>query len=294
MKISQLRYFQAVCQYNNITRASEALYVSQPAISASIKELEDELGVALFHRQNNKITLTMEGTYFLQQAEEILAKVDAVILQMKDFGGKKKQFRIGVPPMIGTFLFPPMFREFKTLHPDIAIEIFEHGSLQTRVLVEDESLDLAIAVVEEGMEQTFEIVDILETELVFCVSKTSPLSKKKKLDIEDLRDQPIILMKADSFQNPKIKALFSRHGIEPHVLLYSSQLYTIKKFITDGLAGAFVFREVAEMDDELVAIPLAEPIPVRIGLIYKKAAHLFSDTGEFVRFAKNFKYRTAR
>ncbi|MCX5775180.1 MAG: LysR family transcriptional regulator [Firmicutes bacterium] len=157
MKILQLRYFQAVCRYNNITRASVELYVSQPAISASIKELEDELGVSLFHRQNNKIALTMEGTYFLKRVDEILADVDLLIMQMKDFGGKKNHFRMGIPPMIGTFLFPPMFKKFREAHPEIEIEMIEYGSLQTRVLVEDESIDLAIAIVEDGMEAKFNI-----------------------------------------------------------------------------------------------------------------------------------------
>ena len=67
MKISQLRYFMTVCRYNNITKAAEELYVSQPAISSSIKDLETEFGVKLFYRQNNKLLLTDEGEYFLDK-----------------------------------------------------------------------------------------------------------------------------------------------------------------------------------------------------------------------------------
>lgn len=280
-----------MCRYNNITRASVELFVSQPAISASIKELEDELGVSLFHRQNNKIALTMEGTYFLKRADEILADADLLLLQMKDFGGKKNHFRIGIPPMIGTFLFPPMFRGFKEAYPEIDIEMIEYGSLQTRVLVEDESIDLAITIVEDGMEDKFNIIELLMTELVFCVNDKHPLAKLKSVSVDDLDDQPLILMKADSYQNPKIKDMFAKHNRQPHVLLYSSQLYTIKNFLLDGTAGAFLFKEVAAMEKEMVSISLKEPIKIRIGLIWKKEKHLFSDTEKFVHFATNYKYK---
>ncbi|MFR3347575.1 MAG: LysR family transcriptional regulator, partial [Christensenellales bacterium] len=76
MKISQLRYFMTVCRYNNITKAAEELYVSQPAISSSIKDLETEFGVKLFYRQNNKLLLTDEGEYFLDKVTDILGAVD--------------------------------------------------------------------------------------------------------------------------------------------------------------------------------------------------------------------------
>ena len=91
-----------VCRYNNITKAAEELYVSQPAISSSIKDLETEFGVKLFYRQNNKLLLTDEGEYFLDKVTDILGAVDILSTQMKDLGNNLNHIKIGVPSMVGT------------------------------------------------------------------------------------------------------------------------------------------------------------------------------------------------
>ena len=78
MKLTQLEYFCVAARYHNITRASKELFVTQPSVSNAIKALEEEFGVNLFYRNNNKLTLTPEGEKFYQNAEELLAHADAV------------------------------------------------------------------------------------------------------------------------------------------------------------------------------------------------------------------------
>ena len=77
MKLTQLEYFCVAARYHNITRASKELFVTQPSVSNAIKALEEEFGVNLFYRNNNKLTLTPEGEKFYQNAEELLAHADA-------------------------------------------------------------------------------------------------------------------------------------------------------------------------------------------------------------------------
>ena len=78
MKLTQLEYFCVAARYHNITRASKELFVTQPSVSNAIKALEEEFGINLFYRNNNKLTLTPEGEKFYQSAEELLAHADAV------------------------------------------------------------------------------------------------------------------------------------------------------------------------------------------------------------------------
>ena len=113
MKLYQLRYFSAVCSCGHVTKAAEELHVSQPSVSNAIKELEDEFGVNLFHRINNRLTPTQEGLTFLDRAVKILELADDTQSLMTEMGSRKRQVKVGVPPMIGTFLLPKLFKDFK-------------------------------------------------------------------------------------------------------------------------------------------------------------------------------------
>lgn len=286
MKYLQMLYFREVCRCNNITKASKTLFVSQPAISSAIKELEHEFGVQLFHRNNNKLVLTPEGAFFYDQVQSILDSTDKLQEKMKDLGNNHNKIKIGVPPMIGIFLFPKIFNSFKSKYPKIQFEILESGSLEIRHYVMDDLVDLAIGIIDDEMTSQFHVEKIYETELVFCVSKNHHLAKHSHIAFEMLKDESIILMKTDSFQNPKIKERFSSLGITPNILLYSSQLYTIKKFLEYGNCGAFVFKEVADMDPDLIPIPFDRPIQTTIGMIWKNHSLLYSETEDFIRFVK--------
>ena len=290
MKLLQMRYFQTVCQYGSITRAAEELFVSQPTISFCIKELEDEFGSKLFHRRHNRLQLTVEGAYFQDKINYILQSVDALATQMKDMGNNHNHVKIAVPAMISTFLFPQMFNAYKELYPDVELEMLETGSLQTRKLVDANSVDLGITILDNVVTDTYNTLPLVNTELVFCVSKDHPLAGRTKISFKELAGEHIILFKADSYQNIFIKRAFSEVGVTPNILLYSSQLYTIKKFLSYGNAGAFLYRQVAEMDKDIVCIPLDSPIIQDVVLIWAKNTNLYSDSENFIQFAKTFKY----
>lgn len=290
MKILQMRYFQTVCQYGSITRAAEELFVSQPTISFCIKELEDEFGVKLFHRRHNRLQLTVEGAYFHNKVNYILQSVDTLATQMKDMGNNHNHVKIAVPAMISTFLFPQMFNAYKALYPEVELEMLETGSLQTRKLVDANSVDLGITILDNVVTDTYNMLPLVNTELVFCVSKDHPLANRDKISFKELANERIILFKADSYQNIFIKRAFSEVGVTPNILLYSSQLYTIKKFLSYGNAGAFLYRQVAEMDNDIVCIPLDTPIIQDVVLIWAKNTNLYSDSENFIQFAKTFKY----
>lgn len=291
MKLLQMKYFQTVCRYGSITKAAEELFVSQPTISFCIKELEDEFGVKLFHRRHNRLQLTVEGGYFLDKVNYILQSVDALSSQMKNMGNNRNHVKIAVPAMISTFLFPQIFNAYNEVYPELQLEMLETGSLQARKLVDANSVDLGITILDSAVEDSYNVVPLVKTELVFCVSKTHPLANCQKISFKQLADQQIILFKADSYQNIFIKRAFSEVGVQPNILLYSSQLYTIKEFLSYGNVGAFLYRQVAEMDDDLVCIPLEQAIFQDIVLIWTKSGSLYSDAENFIQFAKHFQYK---
>lgn len=286
MTLPQMRYFIAVCQYGNITKAAESLHITQPSVSNSIRELEDELKVNLFHRVNKRLSLTNEGAFFREKTAAILEQIDHLTDQMRDLGEARKQIAIGVPPMIGTFLFPSIFDKFHESYPEIELNLTEHGSQKIRNLILSEEIDVAIAVADKSKDHDFHIISLQSTELLYCVSPAHIWAERTQLDIKDLEGQPMIRFKDDSVQYAELNSRFAARHILPKTILASNQLYTIKKMIARGKAGAFLFREIADMETELVGIPLTEPICMEIGLIWKRGRHVYSDTTKFIQFIK--------
>lgn len=295
MKFLQLQYFITVCKNdNNITKAAEKLIVSQPAVSSSIRELETTLGVKLFNRMNNKLILTPEGKLLYDKSIGIIEATEKLENFMKDLGNLHHTIRIGVPPMIGVFMFINIFNKFKALHPEVFVELVESGSIEVRKHVLENEVDMAIGVLDDQISSSLKVVKLIDTTLVLAVHKSHKLAQNTSVSLADLKKQKLILMKADSYQNQKIHDEFDRIGIKPNVLLYSSQYHTIRQFLNGGDCGAFVFKEIADMDDNLVAIPLKNPIPIEIGVMWKKSNILYTDTEKFLSFIqREYRKRTS-
>ena len=144
MKIIQLEYFCAVCRYHSITQAAQKLYVTQPAISNAIRELEKEFSVSLFSRTKNHIVLTKEGEAFYQKASVLLDNIHETTSKLYDLGKQVAPIRIGIPPLLSTVFFPDMLTGFYKKYPDTPVELFEYGSVRAANLVLEDTLDLAL------------------------------------------------------------------------------------------------------------------------------------------------------
>ncbi|MCI8650668.1 MAG: LysR family transcriptional regulator [Anaerotruncus sp.] len=288
MKLVQLQYFRAVCKYNNITKAATELHITQPSISNAIKDLEEEFGVSLFYRLSKGISLTDEGRIFLEKANEILDSADALCKLMRTLGNKEKGIKIGVPPMIGTILFPNMFRRFREQHPEVNLSIHEQGSVQIRDLVADGTLDAAIISSSGRESSNFERVNILDTEILFCVSKNHPFASLQAVTIDRIKNEPLVLLKEDSYQSTVLKNLYRKQNIAPNVILYSGQVHTIKELVANGVAATVFFRGIVSPNEGIAQVPFEEPVTARIELIWNRSKHLYSDVAKFVEFTKNY------
>jgi DNA-binding transcriptional LysR family regulator len=285
MTLNQLRYFVEVCKQGSITKAAQVLHVTQPSISNSIRELEQELGVNLFHRIKMRLSPTQEGYYFFQGLSRVLYRLDMLVSDMQDMGKKNNMIRIGVPPMIGTFLFPDIFDLFHKEYPDVLLEMVEYGSLKIQEMVLSEELDIALAVSDEK-ETRLNNIPLMRTSLLYCVDKEHPMAGAKSIALEDLDDAPVILMQQGSFQTELLRQRFFSLNIHPKIIMYSNQLYTIKHMLARSQAGAFMFEHVLKMNPDLVGIPLKSPVDLDISLIWKKDRHLYSYTSQLIQMVK--------
>lgn len=284
MELRQLEYFQRVCRFNNITRAAESLHVAQPSITNSIRKLEDELGVILLDRSKKQIKPTTEGKVFLERINDILRLVEDTATEMKDYRLLKKgNLKIGIPPMIGTYLFPYIFVNFKKLYPQIKLYIYEKGSLETRIMIEKGTLDLGIVIISELSKQ-LETMPISQSEVLVCLNKDHHLCKKETLSFEDFRTEPLIMLKEGFYHREKIMEYFKKYRINPNIVLSSNQLQTIKSLVIQGIGISFLLKEIVENDTRIVSLPLEKSMKVTIGLAWKKDRYLSNASKGFIEF----------
>lgn len=286
MKIVQLEYFCAVSRYHSITQAAQKLYVTQPAISNAIRELEKEFSVNLFLRSKNHLVLTKEGELFYQKANELLTHMEQVSSQLYDLGRQVTPIRIGIPPLLSTIFFPDLLIRFQEQYPDIPVELFEYGSIRAASMVEDDMLDLALVNMHFHDIDKLNSYKILTDYIVFCVSKKHSLAKEKEVSIEMLKDENLIMYNTDSVQNTSLNALFESLGIKPNIIMHASQLYTINNFILNDLGGAFLYSSLIKNVPKLVGVPVTPSIEQDIGLVWKKGKYINSNVEKFIAFIK--------
>ena len=283
MNLKQLEYFLAVCKYENITRAAENLHISQPSITTSIKNLEEYLGVALIDRRSKKISITGEGKLLGKRAIEILELVEDTSEEIRDFGTRKKRIiKIGIPPMIGSFLFPQIFIEFRRKHPSIELKAVENGSLETKRLLGNDEIDAALIIL-ESYDET-EVKPIVKTQVQFCVNKENKLSQKDVISMDEIGNEPVIMLKEGFYHNKVVRERYSISKIKPNIIYYSNQLDTIKSFVKSGIGSAFLIREIVDHEKDIKAIPLENPIDINIGLVWKKDRYISAATRTFIDF----------
>lgn len=289
MTLNQLKYFSTACKFNSLSKAAIECNISQPAISIAIKELETEFDLILFKRNNNRLNLTEDGILFLKEANKLLKQIDLFSRNMKDKGNKKSYISIGVPPLIGTFVFPKIVNSYMKIHPECQLSITETGSLKVLNLIELDQIDLGLASYSEENNDKFEYVELLTTEFVFAVNKNHHLATKQIIDFNELDNEQIILYAKGSFQNRCIMEEIEKNKIEPIVFLHSSQLSTILEFLKNQNVGAFLHKEIVESNPNLVGLHFTKPIKIKIGLVYNKNSNLTTAAKQFIEFCKNYK-----
>ena len=282
MKLSQLRYFQTACRLGSITRAAEKLHISQPSVSAAIKELEQEFGVTLFSRHYRGFTLTREGLAFLSQAELLLDQADKCSEIMKDIGRKRNLIRLGVPPMIGSLMLPRVYESFSSEHPHTLLRIYEEGQRELlRKIISDE-LDLAFIPHEGPPGSEFKYLGIGSVETVYCVHKGHPLSGKGSISLKELSGEHIVMFKDSFFQNELLNRRFKEEGLRLSPALTTGQLSTLTSLISGGSVSGFLFRPLLESYPELCGLSLDPPLLTDISLVWKKDGFMFSDMHSFI------------
>ncbi|MGK0237553.1 MAG: LysR family hydrogen peroxide-inducible transcriptional activator [Candidatus Pelagisphaera sp.] len=244
MEMHQLRYFVAVAEEENFTRAAEKCFVSQPSLSAQIIKLESELGAKLFNRLGRRVELTSAGVFFEKRARSILMEAENAQLEISEGEGEPRgRLRVGVTPTVGPYLLPPVLANCRERYPDLQIRVEES---QRRLLMDSlvgGQLDVVISSY-SGKVAHIEAEPVLQESLNLVVPRNHALADKQEISIQDFKDEPLILLGESLVLGEKVLELFGRNNFEPKIGAVCSQVSTAKALVHSGV-GLSILPEMA-------------------------------------------------
>ena len=287
MELRQLEYFQMASRLKNITRAAERLRVSQPNITVAIKKLEGELGIQLFDRSQKQLSLTPEGAVFLGRVEVALRNIQDAVLEVNDYKQLQKgTIKIGIPPMMGAYLFPKIFSSFQRRYSHLDVYLHEEGSVAIREQLERDELDFGIIIIPDTS-PNLQLLPMARSQIVCCVPEDSDLAARKAITLQDVEDHNLIMLKEGSFLRQTMLQKMKTAGFKPNIVLESNQVVTIMGLVASGVGNAFLLDMIVRDTPGIRAIPLATPVYVDVGLAWKRDRYISRAAQSFIEFSKS-------
>ena len=268
MTLSQLRYFQTVCKLSSISKASEELHVSQPAVSIAISNLEEEFGVTLLRRDNRNFEITPAGQIFLALTNELLANADAMYNQMKALQTQSRQLSLGVASFSYSRMLQPILQSYRSLMPDMQVKVYECSAKEAVLKLRSRQIDVALTVDAAERSNYVEGLSLYRSHSTFAVGKKHPLADRKSCSFADLAGESLIFAKENSRLTTQVKKRFQEMGVTPNVFLYSAQSNVIEAALENGHDGAIIGDELAQQLMNCVLIPIENPVVIDHLLLY--------------------------
>ncbi|HBK97506.1 MAG TPA: LysR family transcriptional regulator, partial [Microcoleaceae bacterium UBA10368] len=254
--LDQLRILKAIASEGSFKRAADSLYVSQPAVSLQVQNLERQLDVPLFDRGGRRAQLTEAGHLLLGYGDQILSLCQETCRALEDLqnlqGGT---LIVGASQTTGTYLLPRMIGMFRQKYPDVAVQLHVHSTRRIAWSVANGQIDLAIVGGEIPTElvEALDIVPYAEDELALILPPSHPMVQQETIQKEDLYKLQFISLDSQSTIRKVIDHVLSRCGIDTRRLKIEMELNSIeaiKNAVQSGLGAAFV--SVSAIEKELL------------------------------------------
>lgn len=262
MELRHLRYFVAVAEALNFSRAAERLHVTQPALSRQIRDLEDDLGSPLFLREKGRVSLTDTGRRFLDDAREILARSDRAVKCVRHHESMIP-LRVAYLPSAGASNLPEVIRSFRKSHPSADVGLAELPPAAQFTELNAGRIDLALpgnlyAPLPTGLSSRV----IATHHLAVAVPAGDPRSRRRKLRLAELADADFLSL--DERHYPGRDALLDRLGREagfaPRVVQRAESLTALLTHVGAGAGLALVPDHLGILPKcGFTLVPLAEP-----------------------------------
>lgn len=291
MDIQQLKYFKTVAETGHITKSSQKLSISQSALSRSISNLEQEIGVPLFTRKNRRLELNQFGEIILFRTNNILSELtqgEREISEMLDPDTGSTSF--GFLHTLATTHIPSIISEFQNNYPNIELQLKQGPSHHISRLIAKEEIDLAL-VSPIFLDESVKWEKLWEEPMYLVIPKNHLLSNRESIHIKELKNEKFITLK-EGFSLREISSrLFEQADIHPEITFEGEELNTVAGLISVGL-GISIMPEIKEIEtNDLVKVPIEDNNSQReIGISWKEGHYLSPAARRFKEFLMQIDY----
>ena len=277
MELYQLRYFLAVAETGNFTKAAARSFISQPSLSQQILNLEEEFGQKLFYRMGRKAVLTEAGKTLVEGARRILTDVDQTLQDLKENTGLGPKVSVGAIPTVAPFFFPAIIAHCRASEILLDLHTQEDFRRPLAEAVLEGQLDWALISLPFN-EPRLHLEKLYSEPLWVAMSASHPLAKAEHLTFESLRDENFILLGEASTLTLQIQHFCGDHDFEPHISHRCGQLATAKTLTAMGLGITVLPKSARSATDPegLIFRKFTGPVqPARdIALVRHRRRHL--------------------
>jgi len=241
MLLAHLETFVEVARTGNVSRAADALFLTQPALTARLKSLEGELGVELFVRSARGMKLTDAGRAFLPYAQRTLGLVTEGRQAIADLReGATGELVIGAAPAVSTYLLPTILKSFRATHPNVRLGVRTGHTEEVLDMVLRQ--DAHIGVGRPVRHPEIELIPVFEDEMLLVVSRRHPFAARSKVRMDELAAERLILFDRTSSYHELTSALFREAGVVPASVMELDNVEAAKKMVQQGLGVALLPR----------------------------------------------------
>ena len=263
--IPQVEGFLEIARQRNLSRAAEALHVTQPALTARLKLLEDDLGILLFERSHRGMRLTEAGSAFLPYAEQAVEALETGRSLVGEHArGTTGRLTIGAAPAVGAYVLPGLLARFVARFPDVRLVVRTGHSEEIADLVARAELDLGL--IRELHHAGIVVTPVYEDELLLVVPPHHEFAHLRRIDLEHLASITLVLFDRTSSYYDLTNAIFRGAGVTPRSIIELDSVEAAKQVVRQGLGVAFLPATAVAADiarGVLRVIPMNGVAPTR-------------------------------
>ena len=297
MDLLQLEHFLAIVEERTFTRAAERVSRTQPAVSQSIKKLEDEIGAPLFARDVHEVTLTEAGRVLADYAHRMVQLRNDAMRKVSELKTMKAgTLKVAAHESAAVYLLPTAMRAYLQQYPDIKVGIERSSLAEIPRLVMDREVDLGF-VKDEPAFHELQFAEVHTDSMMLVASPKHALTTRTDVRVADLADEPFVLHHGCAATAEMILRLFERHATRCRIVAELWSFENVKNFVQEGVGVAIVPGVTVKQelrDGTLVCVPLRElTMPRRTLMIYREDGYLSKPAAELMTLVRNFNWESA-
>jgi DNA-binding transcriptional LysR family regulator len=263
--LAQIEAFVETARRGSVSRAADALFVTQPALTARLKTLERELGTPLFVRTGRGVRLSEAGRSFLPYAQRALGAVaEGRQLLAEVSRGGAGQLALGAAPAVGTYVLPAILQRFHAAYPNVQLSVRTGHSEEVLELVLREEVEVGL--VRALRHPEIQSIPLYEDELVLVTTPEHRFAAQDEVVVEELGGEQLILFDRTSSYHDLTSSFFREAGVAPRGVMEVDNIDATKKMVRQGLGVALLpYTAVAEelSSGALATVPIADATPAR-------------------------------